>query len=182
MMVASLYSEVFRFHHLILLLWLLTPLVSSPKTGLPFWLRSPLSWICIPRIGLLFTGQGKGLIGRKGLKKLQKMGLRRLFLLLMIRPLLALRVGSQRSPSQPPKMRLFVRRKRRSVLNASGHPRPLVPKRARRRGRSLNVLFILKMRITSLGPLMLLKSSNVSLPSLGIHHFLMLPNAEIPAI
>ena len=75
-------------------------------------------------------------------------------------------------------MRLFVRRKRRSVLNASGHPRPLVPKRARRRGRSLNVLFILKMRITSLGPLMLLKSSNVSLPSLGIHHFLMLPNGD----
>ena len=45
MMVASLFSEVFRLHHLIFPL-LLSPLVLGPKIGLPFC-YAILSWICI---------------------------------------------------------------------------------------------------------------------------------------
>ena len=99
-----------------------------------------------------FTGQGKGLISRKGLNKLQKNGSQK------ISPHVSAAAGpSGRQPKIPklaPYDEATRKLKRRLVFNALGHPRPLVPKRPLRRGRSSDVLFLLKMKLTSLGLLM----------------------------
>ena len=151
-MVASLYSEVFRLHHLIFLFWLLSPLVLSPKTGLLFQPRSPLLDLHSSN-KVAFTGQGKGLISRKGLNKLQKNGSQKI----SPSPHDSAAAGpSGRQPKIPEHAPDEATRKmkRRLVFNALGHPRPLVPKRPLRRGRSSDVLFLLKMKLTSLGLLM----------------------------
>ena len=100
-----------------------------------------------------FTGQGKGLISRKGLNKLQKNGSQKI----SPSPHDSAAAGlSGRQPKIPELAHDEATRKmkRRLVFNALGHPRPLVPKRPLRRGRSSDVLFLLKMKLTSLGLLM----------------------------
>ena len=57
MMVASLFSEVFRLHHLIFPL-LLSPLVLGPKIGLPCS-NAILSWICISLLKWLSQDRAK---------------------------------------------------------------------------------------------------------------------------